>query len=89
MNFKSYLIEKDYSYLQKLNSVLFYGENLGLKNDLKNKIKNLNNKALIINRSQDEILANENDFFNELFNKSLFENTKIFFINQANDKSWK
>ena len=86
MNFKSYLIEKDYSYLQKLNSVLFYGENLGLKNDLKNKIKNLNNKALIINRSQDEILANENDFFNELFNKSLFENTKIFFINQANDK---
>ena len=86
MNFKSYLIEKDYSYLKNLNSVLFYGENLGLKNDLKSKIKNLSKKALIINLNQEEILANENEFFQELFNKSLFEDTKIFFINQANDK---
>ena len=86
MNFKSYLIEKDYSYLKNLNSVLFYGENLGLKNDLKSKIKNLSKKALIINLNQEEILANENEFFQKLFNKSLFEDTKIFFINQANDK---
>ena len=86
MNFKSYLIEKDCTYLKNLNSVLFYGENLGLKNDLKSKIKDLSKKALIINLNQEEILANENKFFQELFNKSLFEDTKIFFIDQANDK---
>ena len=31
---KSYLIEQDKQFLMKNKSVLFYGENLGLKNDL-------------------------------------------------------
>ena len=85
MIFKSYLVETNVGSLKE-NIILFYGENTGLKIDLKNKIKNLNNEALINNLNQDEILADENKFFNELLNKSLFEDTKIFFINQANDK---
>ena len=85
MIFKSYLVETNLGALKE-NIVLFYGENTGLKIDLRSIIKNLNKEALIINLDQDEILADENKFFNELFNKSLFENTKIFFINQANDK---
>ena len=85
MIFKSYLVETNIGTLKE-NIILFYGENTGLKIDLKNKIKNLNNEALINNLNQDEILADENKFFNELLNKSLFEDTKIFFINQANDK---
>tara|TARA_B100000989_G_C19524490_1_gene466022 strand:- start:486 stop:1478 length:993 start_codon:yes stop_codon:yes gene_type:complete len=82
---KSYLVEEKMSSING-NIFLFYGENLGLKSDLRNKIRNLNKKALIKNLDQEEILADENKFYNELFNKSLFEDAKIFFINQVNDK---
>ena len=82
---KSYLVEEKISSIKE-NIFLFYGENIGLMNDLKNKIKNFYNKALIKNLNQEEILADENKFFNELFNKSLFEDSKIFFIDQANEK---
>ena len=85
MIFKSYIIEQNLNNITN-DILLFYGENLGLKDDLRSKIKNLNKKALIKNLNQEEILANENNFFDELLNKSLFEDTKIFFINQANDK---
>ncbi len=85
MIYKSYLVEENISSING-NLFLFYGENLGLKNDLRNNIKNLYKNALINNLNQEEILVDENKFFNELFNKSLFQDTKIFFINQANDK---
>ena len=35
---KSYLIEQDKDFLIKNKSVLFYGENLGLKNDFKRSV---------------------------------------------------
>ena len=38
MIYKSYLVEENFK-LIKSNIVLFYGENLGLKNDFKDKIK--------------------------------------------------
>ena len=85
MIYKSFLVEENLKLL-KYNLVLFYGENLGLKDDFKNKIKNLNKHALIKNFDQEEILYDETKFFNELFNKSLFDDTKIFYINKANDK---
>tara|TARA_E500000178_G_scaffold124238_1_gene124107 strand:+ start:1269 stop:2261 length:993 start_codon:yes stop_codon:yes gene_type:complete len=85
MIYKSFLVEENLK-LIKYNLVLFYGENLGLKDDFKNKIKNLNKHALIKNFDQEEILDDETKFFNELFNKSLFEDTKVFYINKANDK---
>ena len=85
MIYKSYSVEENISSISG-KIFLFYGENLGLQNDLKNKIRNLNNKALIKNFNQEEILADENKFFNELLNQSLFEDKKIFFINQTNDK---
>ena len=84
MIYKSYLIEK------KINEVdckllLFYGENLGLKNDFKKKIKS-NNKSHVKTIYQEEILKNKNDFLSEIFNISLFDEKKIYFIDQANDK---
>ena len=85
MIYKSYLVEENLKLL-KNNLNLFYGENLGLKYDLKGKIKNLNKNALIKNLNQEEILADDDKFFNELLNKSLFEDSKIFFIHQTNDK---
>ena len=80
MIYKSYLVEQNFETIKE-KLILFYGENLGLKNDLKNKIKNLNKRALIKNFDQQELLANENNFFSEFLNKSLFEETKVFFIN--------
>ena len=85
MIYKSYLLEENIRSINE-NPFLFYGENLGLKNDFRDKIKELNKKALIKNLNQEEILADENKFFNELLNKSLFEDKKIFIINQADDK---
>ena len=85
MIYKSYLIEQNISLLNK-NLFLFYGENLGLKNELKDKIRFQNKKAEIINLSQDDIINNIDNFFNEVLNISLFDERKIYFINQVNDK---
>ena len=85
MIYKSYLIEQNINLLDK-NLFLFYGENLGLKNEFKDKIKFQNNNAEIINFSQDDIINNIDNFFNEIVNISLFDEKKIYFINQVNDK---
>ena len=85
MNYKSYLLENNIDLL-KNNLVLFYGENLGLKNDLKNKIKHNNKDASFINFDQEDILKDKEQFFTEILNLSLFNEKKIIFINQANDK---
>ena len=45
MIFKSYQIEQNITNL-KSKLVLFYGENLGLKNDFKNKIKQIYKKLI-------------------------------------------
>ena len=85
MNYKSYLLENNIDLL-KNNLVLFYGENLGLKNDLKDKIKHNNKDASFINFDQEDILKDKEQFFTEILNLSLFNEKKIIFINQANDK---
>ena len=85
MIYKSYLIEGNIDLLKE-NIILFYGENLGLKDDLKNKIKDSKKEASILIYNQDDILKNEDLFFNEILNASLFEEKKIFFINEATDK---
>jgi len=85
MIYKSYLIEQNINLIDK-NLFLFYGENLGLKNELKDKIKFQNKNAEIINLSQDDIISNIDNFVNEILNISLFDEKKIYFINQVNDK---
>ena len=58
---KSFIIENNIQHFFKLNSIiLFYGENIGLKKDFKNKIKKLNPNLKSIT-SQEEILNNEED----------------------------
>ena len=85
MIYKSYLVEEDLKIL-KNNKVLFYGENLGLKEDFKKEIIKKNKDNLIITFLQDEIISSEEKFITEVNNISLFENKKIFFIHNANDK---
>ncbi len=85
MLYKSYLIEQDIKKIKE-NLFLFYGENLGLKNEFKNKIRLENKEKEILIFDQDQLINNENLLLNELRNISLFEKNKIFFINNVNDK---
>ncbi len=86
MIYKSYLIEKNISLIKKNLSTLFYGENLGLKKNFKEQIKIENKGASFINYTQEEILKNQNDILRELNNSSLFEENKIIFVENCNDK---
>ena len=85
MIYKSYLVEQNINLLKE-NFILFYGENLGLKNDLKENIKLKNRDAEIIAFTQESVLSNEENFFSEIFNISLFEKEKVYFIDQSSDK---
>ena len=85
MIYKSFVIE------QNINSIsekitLFYGVNLGLKNDLKSKIIQLNKNSEILRYTQDELLKDKILLINEIKNISLFEKKKFFFIENVNDK---
>ena len=85
MIYKNYLIETNINNLKE-NIFLFYGENFGFKEEIKNKIKFKNQKAKIINFIQEDLLKNQDIFYNEILNKSLFDEKKIYIISQANDK---
>ena len=86
MIFKSYIIEQNIENIKKFNFFLFYGENQALKRDFKEQIKNYYNNNEILNLFQEEILKNSSLLVNEIKNKSLFNDEKIIFINEANDK---
>lgn len=85
MIFKSYLLEENFKLLDK-NLNLFYGENIGLLNSFKIKIKKNYNEAELINFTQDEIIANKQGFQTEIENQSLFSEKRIFIISQVTDK---
>mgnify|MGYP001215623544 CR=1 FL=1 len=85
MLYKSYLIENNINNLKERIS-LFYGENLGLKNEFKSIIKKNNSNSEILFFSQDEILQNNNVLIKEINNVSLFEKSKVFLIENINDK---
>ena len=85
MNYKSYLAEQNINIL-KNNILLFYGENLGLKNDFKKKLRLNNTNAAVVRFTQEEVLKNQNYFIENLLNRSLFNEEKIYFIEQVNDK---
>ncbi len=85
MIYKSYLVEGNINLINQ-SFVLLYGENFGLKNDLKKKIKEANQKSEIFNLSQDDVIKNSEKFYNDIFNVSLFGKQKVFLIDQCNDK---
>ncbi len=86
MVYKSYIIEQSITLAFKHKIFLFYGENEGLKKEFKEKIKKSSQELKILRLHQEEIIKNENVLTNEILNKSLFEEKKIIFIEQANDK---
>jgi len=86
MILKSSIVENNLSSLKEYNPILFYGENDGLKNDLKEQIKIKAGSSEVITLFQDEILQKKDLLEKETNNLSLFETKKIILINEANDK---
>ena len=86
MIYKSYIIEQNIDPVFKNKMFLFYGENEGLKKEFKKKIRNNYPELNILRLNQEDILKNQNLLTNEILNKSLFEERKIIFIEQVNDK---
>ena len=82
MILKAYEINK--INLVKNKIILLYGKNNGLKNNFKKKLTE--NKKNIFNYDQNDILDNENIFYENLYSKSLFETEKTLVIKRANDK---
>tara|TARA_Y100000591_G_scaffold292921_1_gene280492 strand:+ start:374 stop:619 length:246 start_codon:yes stop_codon:yes gene_type:complete len=74
MIFKSYIVEKNISIINQ-NLILFYGENIGLKNYFKNLFKKTDIYESL-NFNQDEIIKNKNLIINEVSNISLFGKKK-------------
>jgi len=86
MIYKSYILEQNIKTAFDKKMFLFYGENQGLKSDFKNQIKENKKDYEIIRLYQEDLLKNEELFFNEINNKSLFNENKIILINEATDK---
>jgi DNA polymerase III subunit delta len=72
--------------LENYNFYLFYGDNEGLKEDtIKNFfVKKYQNK--IHRYEEKEILDNIDNFYNNVFTKSFFDNEKLIIINRVSDK---
>ena len=88
MIIKSYEISK--KNLNSLNFFLIYGENIGLKQDIMKSVLELKEKNegkyKKFEFEEEEIIKNQNNFFNLIFSDSLFDKKKTIFINRTTDK---
>ncbi len=90
MIIKSYEIKKNKLKLLINNFFLLYGENLGLKKDIKNfiinEVKQKNSDVEILSLYESEIIGNKDNFFNSIYSGSLFSQKKIITIYECTDK---
>ena len=93
MIIKSYEVQKNRSNLSKYNFFLLYGENFGLKKDIKDiikiAIKQKNDSLEMLSVYETEIFDNEENFYNSIYSGSLFSKKKIITIFDATDKIMK
>ena len=82
MIFKNFEINK--IDLEKNKFLLFYGKNEGFKSEVINNL--IKDKESILNYEEKEILENEENFLENIFSRSLFENQKIIIIKRATEK---
>jgi len=90
MIIKSYEVSKNSKNFLKYNFFLLYGENIGLKKDIRDiikiAIKQKDDKIEILSLYEREILDNDENFYNFVYSGSLFSNKKILIILEATDK---
>ena len=90
MIIKSFEIKKKISNYLKCNLFLLYGENYGLKKDIKEfikiSLKEKDNNIEIISLYEKEIIDNDENFYNLIYSGSLFSSKKIITIHNATDK---
>ena len=84
MIIKSYELKK--LDINKNKYILFYGVNEGAKTEEIKKIISLNKNITITNYDEKEILESSENFYNNIFSKSLFEDKKVIIIKRATDK---
>ena len=83
MILKSFEIEKKNIF--KFKFFLIYGENEGLKKEIIKKIKTGNN-GKEIKFEEAQILKDKTELYNEIKNKSLFDEKRIYLIDRCTDK---
>lgn len=86
MIIKSYILDQNIRVVKDYNSVLFYGENEGIKNDFKENLIEKEKEFEIIKFFQDELLKNNNLLFKTINTPSLFNSKKIIFIYEVSEK---
>ena len=68
------------------NLILLHGKNEGLKNETIIEFISKNKDNKIFKYDEKEILENNNNFYDNISNGSLFDNNKLIIINRATDK---
>ncbi len=86
MILKSFIVEKNITLIEKYFAFLIYGENIGMKDDIKEQIKQHFKGHEQINFDQNEVVKNSKLLDEQIDNTSLFNNKKIIFINEISDK---
>ena len=90
MILKSYELRKKPKGLLKYNLFLLYGENDGLKKDIKELIKiekkQQDTNIELLSLYENDIIDNEENFYNSIYSGSLFSNKRIIIINYGTDK---
>ena len=90
MIIKSYEIQRNPSNFIKYNLFLLYGENDGLRKDIKESIRvALNQKNThieLLSLYENDVIDREENFYNSIYSGSLFSNKKIIIINNGTDK---
>tara|TARA_B100000795_G_scaffold25610_1_gene17044 strand:- start:518 stop:1513 length:996 start_codon:yes stop_codon:yes gene_type:complete len=81
---KSFEVNK--KLIQNKKFFLMYGENQGLKNETIQKEFKKNYPDSVYNYDENEILSNEENFFENISSKSFFEKEKLIIINRVTDK---
>tara|TARA_Y100000590_G_scaffold320148_1_gene362414 strand:+ start:932 stop:1951 length:1020 start_codon:yes stop_codon:yes gene_type:complete len=87
---KSYEIQNTKNNFLKHKLFLLYGENNGLKKDIreiiKTSVKKKDNDLEILSLFEKEVIDNKENFYNSIYSGSLFNSSKIITINAATDK---
>ena len=92
MILKSYEIKKIQQSILEKKIFLFYGENYGLKKEIGEIVKSIicgDNEVEQISLFEEDVLKNEENFYNFIFGGSLFNNKKIIYVHNVTDKMLK